>query len=210
MSNPPPTQVEHLQYVQTRYHRYRKWLLHEELYIANEELDIPRHFSTRSIKSHEHYNNTTDNENHSWTLVQKMNIHLWTLKSPQCLHIQSLHPQFHIQDLQGHAHYQHHDPQKLKNKITNCREATTGQWKALHQAPPYPHTRKTPLLPTPPCQLNNRQKEHSFQDHHNTTSTIPSFQDLTDNNHCYYPVHHGDQTLFKDSSFHKYHYTCQC
>ena len=53
---------------------------------------------------------------HSWTLVQKMNIHLWTTKSPQCLHIWSVQPRFHIQDLKGHAHYQHHDPQKLKTR----------------------------------------------------------------------------------------------
>ena len=72
------------------------------------------------------------------------------------------------------------------------------QFKHLHTPKPekhhcYPHTL---------CQFNNRQKEHSFQDHHNPaptdTNTILTFQYLTDNNHCQYPVHHRDQTSLKD------------
>ena len=151
---------------------------------------------------------------HSWTLVQKMNIHLWTMKSPQCLHIWPLHPQFHIQDLQGHTHSQHHNPQKIKTRsqiaVKPPQDNVKHHIRHLHTPMPgkqhcYPHT---------PCQLNNTYEEHSFQDHYNTPATdtniVLTFHDLTDNNHCYYPVHHGDQTLFKDISICKYHFTCKC
>ena len=124
---------------------------------------------------------------HIWTLVQKMIFHLWTMKSSQHLHIWSLHPQFHIQDLQGHAHYQHHDPQKIKTRSQVAekplQDNVRHHFKYLHTPKPGKHH----CYPHPLCQLNNRQKEHSFQDHHNTTATessiIHTFQDLTDNDH---------------------------
>ena len=189
----------------------------EELYTACEELDIPRHFTNGlfEFQFHKHYFNTTDNEqSHLNTSSEDEHSLIWTMKSPQCLHIQSLWPQFHFQDLQGHAHYQHHNPQRTKTRSQvaekPAQDSIRHHIKHLHNPKPgkhhcYPHT---------PCQLNNRQKEHSFQDCHNTvatdTSTILTFQDLADNKHCYYPVHQRDQTSFKDISIHKYHFTCQC
>ena len=80
--------------------------------------------------------------------------------------------------------------------------------KCLHTPKPGKHH----CYPHPPCQFENKQEEHSFQDHHNIaeTSIIHMSQDLTDNDHHYYPVHHRNQTSFKDISICKYHSTCQC
>ena len=100
---------------------------------------------------------------------------------------------------------------KFKNKITNCREATKRQWKASHQAPPYPQTRKTPLLPTHPhTNLTTGKGSTHFRTttmlpaqflHFMTpqTTTTTTTQSTIETKHCWRTVH-----------FHKYHYTCQC
>ena len=133
----------------------------EELYKPCEELGIPKHFITGSIKCHEHYNNMIDDEHSHLDTSSEDDISLMDSETTPVLthteHIATTPPIPHPRPLRTcptPAQWS----SKVKNKVTGCREATVGQCKTSHQAPPYPQTRKTPLLPTSPMPAQQQTK----------------------------------------------------
>ena len=180
----------------------------EELYMACEELDIPRHFTTTPIEFHKHYNNTTDNEQSQLDTSSEDEHSLMDFEiTPMPTHMVTTPPIPHPRSSRTHP-LPVPWPSKVNNKVKTCSEAPQDNVKHHIKHLHTPNQENTIVTHTPPCQFENKQEEHSFQDHHNTaeTSIIHTFQDLTDNNHHYYPVHHRDQTSFKDISICKYYF----
>ena len=120
------------------------------------------------------------------------------MKSPQHLQIWSLHPQFHIQDLQGYAHYQHCNLQKTKARsqvrekppqdnvrhhIKHLHTPKAGK----HHCYPHPHVNLTTDKRNTQFRTNTTQQQHiptqflHFKTSQTTTTT--NAQSTTETKH---------------------------
>ena len=191
---------------------------------SNTEDYKPRHFSLGSFEIHEHYNTTTGDEHSHLDTSSEDEHSLMDYENTPVLtyteHIATT-PPTPCPRPSRHAQYQHQDLQKSQARLQTAEKSPQDNVKNQFQ---HTHTHSQPWKHH--CylhhlyQLNNIQREHSFQGHHNATATDTSIihtfldhimhQSITDNAHHYYPVNHRDQQSLKDSSICKYLYTCLC
>ena len=145
----------------------------EELYTTCEELGISIHVTIRSLESYKHYNSMPDSEQSQLDTSSEDEHSLMDFEiTPTPTHTVTTPQPPHPRPSRT-CPLPAPRPSKVENKVTSCSEATTGQCKASHQAPPHPQTRKTPLLPTPPMPVQkqtrgtfiSRPPQHSRNQH---------------------------------------------